>query len=190
MNKANEKQSIQSVPHKLVCVPLNVISNNEPSIPVPISITLIDPDNAINHIDKLRDEISANKLCKGLSNDYIMDAMEKSTFLLYIIKTKVPRTIEGLVIVEEHDESLYIDLICGSSNYIGSGSYLIEQLKVIAMNMGKESLELRSVTDSVGFYIKKGFKCDELCDMKMKLKGGKRTRRRRQRKHSKTRKHF
>ena len=157
------------------------MNTNDEVIPVPANIQFIASEDAIMHTDRLRDEMAANKLCRGVSSEFIEDALQRGSFLLYIVKSKSPRTIEGIVIVQEKDDALYIDLICGSNNYVGVGTYLIDQVKVIASNMGKSKLTLRSLTDSVGFYLKKGFECDELCKMKLVLKGGKRGRRTRRR---------
>ena len=171
-----EKQNILTVPHKVLYVPLNYMNTNDEVMTVPDNIQRIASEDAITHTDRLRDEMSANKLCRGVSSEFIEDALQRGSFLLYIVKSKSPRTIEGIVIVQEKDDALYIDLICGSNKYVGVGTYLIDQVKVIASNMGKSKLTLKSLTDSVGFYLKRGFECDELCKMKMVLKGGKRTR--------------
>ena len=177
------KESILSVPHKLVCVPLNYyMSNvNDLILRVPPNIQLISEEDATPHTDRIRDELAANKLCKGVSEEFIDYALRMGSFVVYIAKSKYPRTIEGLVIVRIKDESLHIELLCGSNTYTGVGSYLIDQVKSIGSMMGKSVLKLKSLTESVGFYLKKGFVCNDLCKMKMELKGGRRTRRNRRR---------
>jgi hypothetical protein len=182
---------IQDVPHKLVLVLKKDIEIPQ-DLPYPIEIS--QPDEAAARIEYIEHEMHNNMLCKGVNKSYIHDAFDAATFFVYLTKTTRPRTIEGLMIVQDRDdETFYVDILCGSSTYGGVGSLLLDFLYEMTKKLGKTNVTLSSLTQSVGFYIKKGFEFTSPCPMTLKVRGGgrRKTRRlRRKRRANKTRKLF
>ncbi len=171
---SNAASHIKDIPHKLV-----FIAEDDLKSAVPDTFEYADKGDIPSHKSYIMNEVKNNELCAGINKEYLKDALDDALFILYIIKTTRPRTIEGVVIVKDHkdNESIYVDILCGSSNYKGVGSFLLDIVSDIAKKMNKKGVILSSLTQSVGFYIKKGFKFVDTCNMRLNLKGGKRSRR-------------
>lgn len=164
---------ITNIPYKIVFV-----SNDISREFVPDNVEYSEKEDVDSHKSYVLNEINYNELCKGINKEYIDDSLDNSLFFLYIIKTSRPRNIEGVIIVKTREEdnvtnSLYIDILCGSSQYKGVGSILLNKVIDIGKKLGKKSIILSSLTQSIGFYIKKGFKFVDTCNMKLNLTGGK-----------------
>jgi hypothetical protein len=138
-------------------------------------------------------------MCMGLRKKYITDSiMDDDINLILVVykKTAATSRVIGLALVQLYDAKFEIDVLCGSTEIKGLGTYLIQLVKEIGLRYDKTELTLSSVTEALGFYTKQGFECDSLCPMKLEiadaLKGGKRkfTRRRKytKRKRSKSKK--
>jgi ankyrin repeat protein len=124
-------------------------------------------------------ELAVNNLCGGINKKYIEESLPHTSFFVYMLRKTEPLKMEGLVLVIIREDSLHIDVICGSVNYSGVGTLFIDKITKLARNAHKHKVTLSSLTQSVGFYLKKGFECDATCDMRFVLEGGRRSRKRR-----------
>ena len=61
-------------------------------------------------------------------------------------------------------EVMFIDIIYGSTKYNGVGSQLMKYLFKYCKDHNIRKIRLDSITEAIGFYMKKGFECDP-CSM-------------------------
>jgi hypothetical protein len=128
---------------------------------------VISDTNDTSHKKFVIDQIRHNNLCKGLYPEYIEEeALTWGSFFVYlyneapgvappppmggaggaVVAPAASRTLQGIVIVQDvyndafQEPSLHIDVICGSKDYYGVGSKLIEKIIKIAEITGKKKL--------------------------------------------------
>jgi hypothetical protein len=172
---SNKSSDIRDIPHKVVFV-----SKEDMKDVVPDTFDYANKDYIDSHTRFILNEIKNTNLCNGLSEKYIEESLDDALFFIYTIKTTRPQKIEGLVIVkgiveiDDEIDYLYIDILCGSSNYKRVGSFLLDSVITIGKKLHKKRVVLSALTQSVGFFVKKGFKIREKCDMEVNLKGGRR----------------
>ena len=123
----------------------------------------------------IRNSFSSHFLCEGIDRHYIDDKMEHSDCI--VIFNDNSDILYGFIILSFSSEYVKIELICSNKTIKvkGIGSNMIQFVEEIAETLDLEFVHLDSVTNSVGFYMKKGYTCDhEICPMvkKMKKKGG------------------
>ncbi len=150
-------------------------------------------DNINNNLyQELTDYISEivterNLLCKGLNPNYVLESFDKvdAIIVLSSLMNVLPNgNIYGFASVKfnEYDNSLYIDVICSYTGINkGAGSILISSIENICKKLLITKIHLRSVKNSISFYLKCGFikenpLCNDMCLMIKTLKknGGKR----------------
>ena len=113
----------------------------------------------LNDIDKKLIIDSSNTWCKNLiDEEFIENNIIKSTN--YVLCAYYNDKLCGYLIYEiEKNILVYIHLICTVNNKnIRVGTALFDYLEKIAVNNNINMLELNAFSESVDFYLKKGFK--------------------------------
>lgn len=112
-----------------------------------------------------------NKLCVGLKIERIKHSVSNSDVII-CVKNESNKIIGFTTLkILGDSQTLYVDVICANSDNKGIGSYIMDLVTTIAEKSSLSEIKLDSVTNSVGFYIKKGFSCDKLCKMKKTVQG-------------------
>lgn len=114
-------------------------------------------------IDAFR--LEPNKLCKGLKFERINQTLLNSDAILVVLTNNKVIGFATLKFLGD-SQILYIDVICANLDHKGIGSLMMDLITLIAENSSLSEIKLDSVTNAVGFYLKKGFSCDKLCKMK------------------------
>jgi hypothetical protein len=147
-----------------------VLTNDEydkSKIPDDMFDIIISDTSDTSHKKFAIDQIRLNNLCKGLYPEYIEEeALTYASFFVYlyneapgvappppmggaggaVVAPAASRTLQGIVIVQDvyndafQEPSFHIDVICGSNDYYGVGSKLIDKIIKIAEITGKKKL--------------------------------------------------
>lgn len=115
----------------------------------------------------------SKQFCMNLQDKYIEDSLKNCNAIISI--KDGDKMISFATVYFNVPDELYIDVLCSSQLYSGGGNQMIKKIKQICKLMEITDIKLSSVTESLGFYVKHNFECDELCSMKLKV-GGKKTR--------------
>jgi hypothetical protein len=120
--------------------------------------------------------VNTNK-CKDLHEKHAIESAEESNIGI-IVKTQDDQMVGFATIffaIKDRGEdskidSLFIDTLCGHPDYSGIGTATLHYIKQhICEPYNIRRIELESITESVGFYLKKGFQCNP-CKMRLTLK--------------------
>jgi hypothetical protein len=121
-------------------------------------------------------------LCKGLNLSYITDAFETADAILAISAIGINILPNGnifgfaLINFNEHDNSLYIDVICSHIGIKYAGDILLKSINYMCNILLITKIKLNSVPSAVSFYEKYSFykkglceNNDDLCEMEKKI---------------------
>jgi hypothetical protein len=79
-------------------------------------------------------------------------------------------TFATIYVTIDAPKILYIDVLCSNEEkYRGGGTLMIDKIKDICKKLLIREIKLSSVTTALGFYTKKNFECDELCNLKLEV---------------------
>jgi hypothetical protein len=130
-------------------------------------------------------------LCKGLTLEYIQDALDSADAIVAISSQGTNLLPNGnlfgfaLINFDENDNSVNIDVICSHIGIKYAGDILINSINNICNKLFITKIKLNSVSSAISFYEKYGFikkglceNSNELCEMEKivtkKSIGGKR----------------
>jgi len=128
--------------------------------------------------EKFKNAILKNSsLCRStIGKDYIETMIDNTS---NIISEKIGDTVLAFCLFHINPSSIYIDVICSSQINKGGGSRIIDKIISYMKNHPEIlSINLESISDSIGFYEKKRFKrCNakKLCPMTLsrsEIEGG------------------
>ena len=126
--------------------------------------------------EQIERHVNAHK-CKQLREDSAIESVEESN-IGCVIQTNDGKMVGFFTIYfaikdrgeESSIDSIFVDKLCGHPEYSGIGSNALKYIEhAICEPLGVGKLDLESITDSVGFYLKKGFQCNP-CKMRLTLK--------------------
>ncbi len=114
------------------------------------------------------------KFCTNLDNEYIKISLKNCNAIIRLQHGK-DEIISFASLYFDPPNILYIDVICSSQLYSGGGRALLEKIKELCKILDIDEIKLSSVTESLEFYTKNDFVCDELCNLKLQIlkNGGK-----------------
>ena len=156
---------VKSKSYPKTSVPYQLLNRLRSSIKPNISY-----EDALEHI---KEHVESNK-CKYLRKSVAIESAEESN-IGCIIKTRKGQMVGFFTIyftVKDRgaDSSIYsafVDILCGHPDYSGIGSEALNYIKThICEPLGIRKIELESITESLGFYLKKGFQCNP-CKLKL-----------------------
>ena len=119
--------------------------------------------------------------CKELRKGNAIESASESNIGI-IVKTREDEMVGFATIYfaikDRGEESVidhvFVDILCGHPDYRGIGTAILDYIKTyICDPLGIKRIELESITESLGFYLKKGFQCNP-CKMRLTLKNRKR----------------
>jgi hypothetical protein len=128
-------------------------------------------------INEIEEYVSGDDVCDGIDRKFINRNLDNSELLVVMKDISNENRMVGFALVDFTNSiginKLTLSLICSNNKeYKNGGHYLMEQLYLIAYLLKLREIELNSVIDSVGFYIKNGYMCNTpqgLCPMKKKV---------------------
>ena len=118
--------------------------------------------------------------CKEMHRQNAIESAGESNIGI-IVKTREDKMVGFATIyfaikdrgVNSTIDNVFIDMLCGNPGYSGVGTAILDYIKHnICEPLDIDRIELMSLTESLGFYIKKGFECDS-CKMRLTLKNRK-----------------
>lgn len=109
--------------------------------------------------------------CAGVKRSYIEESIhsEQTNLIVTIERIISPQRLLGFALVRLYKDTFEIDVICSAKEVKGVGTELIRITKHIGQLFGQKTLTLNSVTEALGFYMKLGFECNDLCPMKVDI---------------------
>jgi hypothetical protein len=116
----------------------------------------------------VQDKINKN-FCQNLHTDYVNNSLSSCNAVI-TLESKLNEIITFATIFFDVPNILHIDVICSNQKYRGGGNVMIDKIKEICKRLSIKEIKLSSVTESLGFYTKKDFECDELCNLKLTVK--------------------
>jgi len=131
-------------------------------------------------IDLIRTHVESGK-CKELRKGNAIESASESNIGI-IVKTREDEMVGFATIYfaikdrreESAIDNVFVDILCGHPDYTGIGTAILDYIKQnICDPLGIKRIELESITESLGFYLKKGFQCNP-CKMRLTLKNRKR----------------
>lgn len=138
------------------------------------SIHIYKPEKYESMHTKLLSALSNREFCSDVGS-YGIEILNKEhgyPDFAVVVESKASREVLGLAISmavwhEDYNntdyprdpESLYIEVLCGSSKLKGVGSILLDALAAIAQSLDKSQLELTATPSSKSFYEHVGFTC-------------------------------
>ena len=127
-------------------------------------------------IEQVTEHVRSNK-CTNLSRRNAIESANESN-LGIIAKTREDEMIGFATIyfaIKDRDEkstidSVFVDILCGHPDYSGVGTSILDYIKHhICEPLDINKIDLESITESLGFYVKRGFQCNP-CKMRLTLK--------------------
>lgn len=127
-------------------------------------------------IAQVTEHVRSNK-CKELRRQNAIESANESN-LGIIAKTREDEMVGFATIyfsIKDRDEksaieSVFVDILCGHPNYSGVGTAMLDYIKThVCEPLDIKKIDLDSITESLGFYVKKGFQCNP-CKMRYTLK--------------------
>ena len=119
--------------------------------------------------------------CKELRKGNAIESASESNIGI-IVKTREDEMVGFATIYfaikdrgeESTIDHVFVDILCGHPGYTGIGTAILDYIKQsICEPLDIKRIELESITESLGFYLKKGFQCNP-CKMRLTLKSRKR----------------
>ena len=128
-------------------------------------------ENSLEEFNRIQTQIisttvtESENLCVGIKKVNITQNVNTSDVIMTVL---IDTVLRGFVTMnlQGDTQTIHIGLICANNNYKGIGSYIMNIVESIATHASFSEIKLESVTNAVGFYIKKGYSCDKLCKMK------------------------
>ena len=137
-------------------------NNNQP---------LLERETTIIEINQY---LQKNDMCgSGINVIYTNSHLKHDDILIVMKDISNEDTIVAFVTLDVSVITTHVNLICSNKEYKNGGTFLMKQLQTIAEEMNIKSIELDSVPESVGFYVKTGYVCkgrQGLCPMTRKIK--------------------
>ena len=110
--------------------------------------------------------------CNGLNPEYIDNSLTNCNAIISL-ENNANDIICFATLFFKLPNTINIDVICSNNLYKGGGNAIIDKIVEICKIIHIKFITLSSLTEALGFYTKKQFECDELCDLKLKITGGK-----------------
>lgn len=159
---------VKSKSHPKTDVPYDILRDARRAFPATIPFA-----SAIEQVTK---HVRSHK-CKELRFRNAIESANEAN-LGIIVKTREEEMVGFATIyfaIKDRDEksvieSVFVDILCGHPDYSGVGTSVLEYIKThICAHIGVNKIDLESITESLGFYLKKGFQCNP-CKMRLTLK--------------------
>jgi len=113
-------------------------------------------------------------LCKGLNPEYVDDSFKQVDAVVVIGSSNIlPNgNLFGFALIkfDEHNNGIYIDVICSHIGIKGAGEFLLKTLEHIGRTLLMTEIYLTSVKTAITFYEKYGYikihkSCEQMCLM-------------------------
>jgi hypothetical protein len=128
--------------------------------------------NVADYIHRLI--VKSEFLCKGINPEYVDDSFKQVDAVVVIGSSNIlPNgNLFGFALIkfDEHNNAIYIDVICSHIGIKGAGEFLLKTLEHIGRTLLMTEIYLTSVKTAITFYEKYGYikihkSCEQMCLM-------------------------
>lgn len=151
----SESKTVDDLPDKHLQIFLHPYLFEEDVIDMPDYVEIIKP-NISGFNRKINSTIKKiEKICTGLNEEHLKYSLLISPIVAFLYSG---REIYGILALNPNDDKIHIEIICtNKSDYKYIGTYLLNIVNEIGIQLKKNIISLDSVEQAIPFYEKMGF---------------------------------